>query len=128
MFSHVSIGASDVARSGRFYDAFLAPLGITRFWTAAEGHVAGWQNDPAAGRLFVGTPFDRQPPSPGNGCMCAFTAPSRAAVHLAYDAALAHGGTDAGPPGPRPHYAPDYYGAYVRDPDGNKLHVVHRGG
>ena len=58
--------------------------------------------------------------------MVAFAAPSRAAVNEAYAAAVAAGGTDEGAPGPRPQFAADYYGAYVRDPDGNKLHFVTR--
>ena len=76
--------------------------------------------------FFITKPFNGAPASPGNGWMCAFYAPTREAVSQAYDAALAHGGIDEGPPGPRPHYSPDYYGAYLRDPDGNKLHVVLR--
>jgi catechol 2,3-dioxygenase-like lactoylglutathione lyase family enzyme len=127
MFSHVSVGATDVARAAEFFDAFLAPLGITRFWTEPEGRVVGWRRDGEAGGFFVGTPFNQKAPNPGNGWMCAFAAPSRDAVRQAYAAALAYGGTDEGAPGVRPHYSPDYYGAYVRDPDGNKLHVVHRG-
>lgn len=58
--------------------------------------------------------------------MVAFLAPSAEAVDLAYARAMRHGGTDAGGPGPREHYGPGYYGAYLRDPDGNKVHVVHR--
>jgi predicted lactoylglutathione lyase len=85
----------------------------------------GWRRGEAGGKFFVGRPFDGRPASAGNGSMCAFQAPSREAVDQAYAAALAQGGTDAGPPGPRPHYTPNYYGAYVRDLDGNKLHVVH---
>ncbi len=54
-------------------------------------------------------------------------APTRAAVDAAHAAALAHGGSDEGAPGLRTAYAPDYYAAYVRDPDGNKLHFVRRG-
>ena len=111
-----------------FYDAFLAPLGITRFMTAAEGSVAGWERKGEPGRLFVGTPFDGQPASPGNGSMVGFRAPSREAVVLAHQAGLAHGGRDEGAPGPRTHYGPDYFGAYIRDPEGNKLHAVHGGG
>jgi predicted lactoylglutathione lyase len=65
--------------------------------------------------------------SQGNGWMVAFAAPSRAAVDEAYAAALAAGGTDEGAPGLRPQFAADYYGAYVRDPEGNKLHFVTRG-
>jgi len=78
-------------------------------------------------RFYVYVPFDGMPSSPGNGCMVAFLAPSSAVVNNAYAAGLAAGGTDEGPPGSRPHYGPDYYGAYLRDPDGNKVHIVHRG-
>jgi catechol 2,3-dioxygenase-like lactoylglutathione lyase family enzyme len=75
----------------------------------------------------VGRPYDQRPAGNGNGWMVAFAAPSRAAVDAAHAAAMAAGGTDEGASGPRPHFAPDYYGAYVRDPDGNKLHFVRRG-
>lgn len=127
MFSHVTIGADDMARACAFYDAFLAPLGIKRFWEAPDGRVVGWKREGEAGKLFVGTPLNGRGATPGNGVMCAFTAPSAESVRRAYAAALAHGGTDEGAPGPRPIYTPDYYGAYVRDPEGNKLHAVWRG-
>jgi predicted lactoylglutathione lyase len=58
--------------------------------------------------------------------MAAFTAPTRAAVDAAHAAAIATGGLDEGPPGLRPKYASDYYGAYVRDPDGNALCLSRR--
>jgi catechol 2,3-dioxygenase-like lactoylglutathione lyase family enzyme len=127
MFSHVMVGAEDVALMGRFYDAFFAPLGVGRFFEGGDGRVIGWRGDGAGGKFFIGVPFDGGPASAGNGWMAAFSAPSREAVDQAHEAALAHGGTDEGPPGLRPHYAPDYYGAYVRDPEGNKMHVVYRG-
>ncbi|WP_242487905.1 VOC family protein [Pseudomonas sp. TH31] len=74
--------------------------------------------------LFViGTPFDEHPATPGNGQMIALLAPSREIVSRCHALALANGGSCEGPPGLRPHYHPDYYGAYVRDPDGNKLCV-----
>jgi predicted lactoylglutathione lyase len=60
--------------------------------------------------------------------MAAFTAKTRAPVDDAHAAAIATGGLVEGPPGLRPKYAFDYYGAYVRDPDGNKLHFICRGG
>ena len=126
MFSHVMVGTADIERSGAFYDAFFAPLGIARFWSDPDGRVIGWRRGEDAGKFFVCLPFDGAASHPGNGWMCAFAAPTRDAVGFAYQAALDHGGSDAGAPGPRPHYAPDYFGAYVRDPDGNKLHVVHR--
>jgi len=80
-----------------------------------------------AAKFWVGRPVNGLPASYGTGQMVAFTAPSRAAVDAAHAAALAAGANDEGPPGLRQHYAPDYYGAYVRDPDGNKLHFVRRG-
>ncbi len=124
MFNHVTIGARDMERMVAFYDAFLAPLNITRFMLAETGNVAGWERPGDAGRLFVGTPVDGKPASAGNGSMVAFRAPSREAVVQAYQAALAQGGADAGAPGLRPQYGPDYFGAYVRDPEGNKLHAM----
>ncbi|NVN13028.1 VOC family protein [Nguyenibacter vanlangensis] len=126
MFSHITIGVSDVGRAALFYDAFLAPLGITRVWTAEDGTFACWRKGHDGPALFVCRPFDDRPAAPGNGWMCALNAESRDAVHAAWDAAMAFGGTDEGAPGPRPHYGPTYFGAYVRDPDGNKLYVVCR--
>jgi len=128
MFSHVMVGARDLAALARFYDAVLLPLGLERGPDAEAGPPGICYRAPGTLRptFDVQAPFDGAPPSPGNGGMVAFLAPSRAAVDAAHAAALAHGGTDEGAPGPRPHYAPDYYGAYMRDPEGNKLHVVHR--
>jgi catechol 2,3-dioxygenase-like lactoylglutathione lyase family enzyme len=126
MFSHVTVGANDVVKAAKFYDALFAPLGITRFWTNDDGSFVGWKSGDLAGHFFVGTPFNGQAATTGNGCMCAFTASSRQVVDLAYAAAMANGGSDEGPPGPRPQYTPGYYGAYMRDPEGNKLHVVYR--
>ena len=59
--------------------------------------------------------------------MVAFAAPSRTAVDTAYVAGLAMHGSCEGEPGPRPRYGDGYYGAYLRDPDGNKVHIVYRG-
>jgi catechol 2,3-dioxygenase-like lactoylglutathione lyase family enzyme len=128
MFSHVTIGTSDLERAIAFYDAVLAPLGIQRVPGTKYKGWASWRRDDGPETLWVGLPHNRQPAHQGNGWMAAFTAPSRAAVDEAHAAALAHGGTDEGAPGPRPHYADNYYGAYVRDPDGNKLHFVTRVG
>ena len=127
MFSHVTIGTHDLARAIAFYDAVLAPLGIERV-PSRYGKWAAWQRPGEAVKFRVGRPFDGLPASWGNGAMTAFAAPSRAAVDAAHAAALAAGGTDEGAPGPRPHFTPDTYGAYARDPDGHKIHFVHRGG
>jgi lactoylglutathione lyase len=74
--------------------------------------------------VIVGAPFDGQSASAGNGQMTAFTAPDRATVDRCHALSLEHGGHCEGPPGLRPQYHADYYGAYFRDPDGNKLCVV----
>lgn len=125
MFSHVTVGTSDMDRAMRFYDAALAPLGLARKRTyrGAIGYAPSdfeGVNEP----FWVLLPLDRGPASAGNGVTVAFAACGRAAVDAFHAAALAAGGTDEGAPGLRPHYHPDYYGAYVRDPDGNKLCAV----
>ncbi|MBB2203626.1 VOC family protein [Gluconacetobacter takamatsuzukensis] len=127
MFSHVTIDVDDVARAIPFYDAFLGPLGITRIWTDEGGGFAGWRKGEAGPMLYLTRPFDGRPAAVGNGWMCALAADNHDSVRAAWEAAMAHGGSDEGAPGPRPHYGPDYFGAYLRDPDGNKLHVVCRG-
>lgn len=69
-------------------------------------------------------PFDDNPATAGNGAHIAFLATRRSAVDAFHAAAMANGGSDEGAPGPRPHYHDHYYGAYVRDPEGNKLQAV----
>jgi catechol 2,3-dioxygenase-like lactoylglutathione lyase family enzyme len=125
MYSHVTVGTADMARATAFYDAVLAPLGLKRLKTykVAIGYAPeGFEgvNEP----FWVMRPYDRKAASPGNGAMVAFKAETRAAVDAFHAAALAAGGSDEGAPGIREHYHPDYYGAYVRDPDGNKLCAV----
>ncbi|MBL0000484.1 MAG: VOC family protein [Sphingomonadales bacterium] len=80
--------------------------------------------EPTGPKIFVGPAFDGQLATSGNGTHVAFHAKDRATVDAFHAAALQHGGTDEGSPGLRPHYHPNYYGAYVRDPDGNKLQAV----
>ena len=131
IFSHVMLGANDLDRMIAFYDAALAPLGLVRAITDLEGsHAdrpgAAWTRPDAPWPQFwVQAPFDGRPASVGNGVQVSFLAHDRATVEAVHAAALAAGGSDAGPPGERPHYAPGYYGAYCRDPEGNKIHVVH---
>lgn len=129
MFSHVTVGVSDLDRAASFYDAVLAPLGLVQRPVTPDGGPPSrcWhQPGVSLPRFYAYLPFDGQPCSHGNGGMVAFFAPSVEAVERAYAEGIQHGGTDDGAPGPRPHYGPDYYGAYLRDPDGNKVHVVHR--
>lgn len=129
MFSHLTVGARDLERAGRFYDAVLSPLGLQRRAVQPDGGPAAlcWVTPQASlPRFYVYSPFNGEPATAGNGSMAAFLAPSPEAVDAAHAAGLARGGSDEGPPGPRPHYGDGYYGAYLRDPDGNKVHVVHR--
>ena len=125
MISHVFIGTNDFERALRFYTPLLDALGIQARFCERGRPWAGWQSSPDPRPLFlIGTPFDGQPHEPGNGQMVALLAPDRLTVDRAYAVALAQGGTSKGGPGLRPEYHEHYYGAYLRDPDGNKLCIV----
>lgn len=125
MLSHVFVGVKDFDQAFRFYSAVMDALGNALRFCDRERPWAGWQSSPAPRPLFlIGTPYDGSPHAAGNGQMVALLAPSRTAVRQAYALALQHGGMSEGVPGLRPEYHPHYYGAYFRDPDGNKLCVV----
>ncbi len=125
MFSHVFISVSDFERALAFYQPLMAALGISQRFCDPARPWDCWQEPGHARPLFlIGLPHDGQSHAPGNGQMTAFLAPDRASVDQAHALALAHGGSDAGAPGLRAHYHAHYYGAYFRDPDGNKLCVV----
>jgi lactoylglutathione lyase len=125
MFSHVFVGVSDFERALTFYEPLMAVLGIERRFCDQSRPWAGWQTPGGPRPLFlIGAPYNGEAPSPGNGQMVAFQAASRAVVRRAYEIALASGGSSEGEPGMRPEYHASYYGAYFRDPDGNKLCVA----
>ena len=125
MLSHVMIGIGDFDRAYSFYAALAAELGLKPFFTNPEASSAAWRGkDGGRPNLFIGRPFDKQPMAPSNGGMIAFLAEDRPTVDRCHAAAMAHGGTDEGAPRLRDYYHPNYYGAYFRDPDGNKLCVV----
>lgn len=125
MFSHVFTGVTDFGRSYTFYARLMEILEIEPKFHDPARPWAGWQSAGAARPLFViGRPQDGHPHSPGNGQMVAFSARSRETVRSAYAAAVSSGARCEGPPGLRPQYHADYYGAYFRDPDGNKICVV----
>jgi catechol 2,3-dioxygenase-like lactoylglutathione lyase family enzyme len=134
VFTYITLGSNDLVRSARFYDAVLEPLGFQRCDTTGEPDWedwVGWGRYEQAGvqqlALWLCRPFDGAPATPGNGVMVALRAGSWTAVEAFHEAALAHGGTSEGLPGLRPRYNADFYAAYVRDPDGNKLAAVCRG-
>jgi catechol 2,3-dioxygenase-like lactoylglutathione lyase family enzyme len=118
--SHVSVGVNDVSRAKAFYDPLMRLLGL-RICLADEESV-----DYGTERLLFSleTPVNGRPATPGNGVHIAFEAPDRATVDAFHREALRLGGQDAGPPGPRPQYGRTYYGAFVLDPDGNKIEAV----
>ena len=118
MIAFVTLGSSDLDRSGRFYDAVLDPLGITRIVTTDEFIVWGNDNGPS---LSLNIPYDGNPATAGNGTMVALEVSTTDIVDAAHAAALSNGGTDEGAPGPRGRTG--YYG-YFRDPDGNKFTVT----
>lgn len=125
MISHVCVGVGDFERAYRFYSAVAAELGMALRFKNEELHWAGWMPpDGGRPRFFICHPFDGGAPAPGNGAMTAFLAANREMVRRSYQAAIAAGGVCEGEPGLRPQYHADYYGAYFRDPDGNKLGVV----
>jgi catechol 2,3-dioxygenase-like lactoylglutathione lyase family enzyme len=123
MFSHVTVGSDDIARAKAFYEAVMTPLGYARV-IDHDDYFAYGETAASPASFWVLPPFDGRPAERGNGWHCAFLAPSRAAVDAFHAAALTAGGSDEGAPGLRPDYSETYYGAYVRDPDGNKLQAV----
>ena len=118
MIGYATIGANDLGRAKAFYDAVLAPLGGRRTLTYERSQYYG---SPDRGAMLgVVLPFDGQAATSGNGAMVALSAGSPAVVDQVHAAALAAGGSCEGPPGQR---MDNFYGAYFRDLDGNKLCV-----
>jgi catechol 2,3-dioxygenase-like lactoylglutathione lyase family enzyme len=122
MFDHVGLNVSDYARSRAFYEQALAPLGLGVVMASDEWKGAGF--GPEGKPMFW--VVERDPV--GGVTHVAFACDDHATVDAFYEAAIAAGGTDNGPPGIREHYHPTYYGAFVLDPDGNNIEAVcHRG-
>jgi catechol 2,3-dioxygenase-like lactoylglutathione lyase family enzyme len=123
MLDHIGFSTADLPRARAFYDAALKPLGIsclmevTPEMTGSADAFLGYGRERP--QFWVGTGQTHTP-----GIHVAFTAESRAMVDAFYRAALAAGGRDNGAPGLRPHYHPNYYGAFVRDPDGHNIEAV----
>jgi catechol 2,3-dioxygenase-like lactoylglutathione lyase family enzyme len=117
MIDHLSLGVRDIARAQHFYDATLAPLGYRCLSSDADSLGYGTESV----RLWI-LKVDRPVPAdPQSGLHVCFTAPTRASVDAFHVAALRHGGADNGAPGLRADYAPDFYAAFVTDPDGYRL-------
>lgn len=123
--SHIGIPVSNIERSKAFYEAALAPLGMKVTMTVGPdqtesgGTAIGFGGEGEQGLFWIG---DNE--AVGEGIHVAFEADSRAQVDAFHAAAVAAGGTDNGPPGPRPNYGPNYYAAFVHDPDGANIEAV----
>jgi lactoylglutathione lyase len=125
LFSHIFVGVKDFDRALGFYRALMPVLGVKERFCEPGRPWAGWQSQPDPRPLFlIGKPYNEQPHQQGNGHMVAFMAQTRAMVNEAYAVALANGATSEGAPGLRPEYHANYYGAYFRDTEGNKLCVA----
>lgn len=125
MFSHVFTSVSEFDRAYSFYSDLMRALEIEPRFHDPSKPWAGWQSQGGARPLFViGKPQNGQPHAPGNGQMVAFLARTRGMVRRAHAVALSHGARCEGPPGLRPQYHTNYYGAYFRDLDGNKICVA----
>jgi catechol 2,3-dioxygenase-like lactoylglutathione lyase family enzyme len=122
VIDHVSIGVSDLSRSREFYRRALTPLGFAEIgpWRDDAREVAFGLEEAADFAISAERPA-------GAGFHVAFAADRREQVDAFYEAALAAGGRDNGAPGLRPEYSPDYYGAFVLDPDGHNIEAVHHG-
>lgn len=116
-------GTNDLARAKTFYDAIAEILGATR--VTDRENVAGYKG-PEGSMFLIGTPLVGEATA-GNGTQVVFAAPSRAAVDAAHAKALKLDGKCEGPPGPRGPQEMNFYAAYFRDPDGNKIMVSRQG-
>jgi catechol 2,3-dioxygenase-like lactoylglutathione lyase family enzyme len=117
MFNHISIGVRDIARTKKFYDAALKPLGF-KCLSEGEGSL-GYGKEAVA--LWIGEAKKPVPADGASNLHFCFDATSRKAVDAFHDGALKSGGKDNGEPGPRADYGDNYYAAFVVDPDGYRL-------
>lgn len=123
MLDHCSLGVNDYEKACRFYDAALAPLGYKKVKDVGTAVGYGPAGDRAM--FWLGAPKETKP-SASPGMHMAFIAPNRKAVDAFYAAAIQAGAKDNGKPGLRPHYHPNYYGAFVFDLDGHHIEAVCR--
>lgn len=117
MIDHISIGVRDVARTRRFYDAALAPLGYTCLSPGDSS--LGYGRDAVV--LWIGASEHPVPADERSGLHICFSAADRKGVDAFHQAALKAGGRDNGKPGLRESYGPNYYAAFVVDPDGYRI-------
>ena len=118
MYTHAFLGSNDVERSRKFYDATMGALGHKNVIPAEAPRMV---YNSGTGTLIVGKPLNGEPANPSNGATLGFVGADNAQVDAWHAAGLANGGTCDGAPGPRASAPNNAYGAYLRDPDGNKV-------
>jgi catechol 2,3-dioxygenase-like lactoylglutathione lyase family enzyme len=123
MIGYATIGTNNLEKATKFYDSVLATLGGKRTFAMGD-RMQFYGGGGSPGMLAIAKPYDEKSASVGNGSMFGLPAPTREAVDAAHAAAVAAGGTCEGEPGAR---TDNFYGAYFRDPDGNKLCVFKMG-
>ncbi|MCF2909353.1 VOC family protein [Pseudoalteromonas sp. DL2-H2.2] len=117
MIGYVTVGTNNLETSSRFYDAIFAEIGATRFWV--EERFIVWATEPEKSKFCLIKPYDGEPATVGNGVMVAFEVSDPSLVDALHNKSIDLGGKDEGLPGNRGEH---FYGAYVRDLDGNKLY------
>jgi catechol 2,3-dioxygenase-like lactoylglutathione lyase family enzyme len=127
MLGYVTIGAADHAKSVAFYDAVFATLGYARAFDKDGWAGYGPKGSDKPDIFVVSATANGEPAKAGNGIMLSFKAKTPAEVDAAHKAGMKIGGKDEGKPGPRPPDSKEFYGAYLRDPTGNKFCVFARG-
>jgi predicted lactoylglutathione lyase len=118
MIGYVTLGTNDLQRAAKFYDAIGKEMGVGRFMEM-DNFIA-WGAPGGGAGVGLTKPFDGKPATVGNGVMVALAAKDKAQVDRIYKLAMSMGAKDEGPPGPR---SDNFYAAYFRDPDGNKLNA-----
>jgi catechol 2,3-dioxygenase-like lactoylglutathione lyase family enzyme len=120
MIHHVSLGSNDIARAREFYDAIMPVLGLRLLKSTDDAAHYG------VGEIIFSLqrPLNGKPATAGNGVHIAFPARTRSMVNDFHAEGLKHGGISDGAPGLRPEYDANYYGAFLYDPDGNKIEAV----
>ncbi|MGC6498759.1 MAG: VOC family protein [Henriciella sp.] len=122
MLAYVTLGTNDIDKATAFYDTVLGEMGAKRLFD--NGRLYFYGAAPGAPMLAIGGPYDEQAATAGNGVMPALATDDQATVDRVYAKALELGAVDEGAPGVR---VPNFYGAYFRDPDGNKICVCKLG-
>jgi catechol 2,3-dioxygenase-like lactoylglutathione lyase family enzyme len=120
MIHHVSVGTNDMKRARAFYEPLMSLIGF-RILKSSDKAVHFGSSDIM---FSLETPINGLRAAPGNGVHIAFQAPDRQTVRRFHETAIANGATDEGAPGIRENYNANYYGAFVRDLDGNKIEAV----